>query len=166
MAFVMADPDRTRPNDRLQSHAYRNILWMCRVVLGQSRPLAEQVLNGAMSIGKAFKEVHPPPLRRPETREDGPPETGSTIPVRPKAKPTLPVLKFMQMPIDEVDPAELKEFQQIFDRVTALRRRVSRISRRRRRCTGAAHAGGVAALGTSSPPPRHRVTSDKRSSGK
>jgi hypothetical protein len=71
-----------------------------------------------MSLGKAFEEVHPPRLRRPETREDGPPETASTRPVWSTAKPSLPVLKFMQTPIDPVDPAEIKEFQKIFDRVT------------------------------------------------
>jgi hypothetical protein len=116
MASVMADPDRTRPDDRLQSQAYRNILWRCRVVLRQSRPLAERVLNGSISLYKAFKEVRPQPVPQ-EKRDDSPPETGSTIRVRSKAKPSLPILKCMQTPIDEVDPAEIEEFQQIFDRV-------------------------------------------------
>jgi len=40
-----------------------------RVVLRHSRPLAERVLDGSISLYKAFNEVRPPPARPPKPKK-------------------------------------------------------------------------------------------------
>jgi hypothetical protein len=60
---------------------------------------------------------------------------------RPSAKPSLPPLKCLQTPMDDVDPADLREFWRIFERVAKLQRWASGILWRRRRCTSSGKVG-------------------------
>jgi hypothetical protein len=109
MAFAMAHPVASRqarmgrsPPGEGPGRTFQTAVWQCRVVLRQSRPLAQKVLDGSIALGKAFKEARPPQLLRPETQEQS------------RTKPSLPILNSMRAPLDEIDPAELNEFMRIF----------------------------------------------------
>ncbi len=94
MIYAMAHPVRPVQSETGDS-PYRdlgNALWQCRIVLRHSRALAERVLDGAITLGEAFREAQP--------------LVGS--------KPGLPVLNSLRAPADDINRSDLNEFQQIF----------------------------------------------------
>jgi hypothetical protein len=98
MAYAMEHPARRgwreTPPGETTSLNLRNQIWRCRAVLRHSRALAEKVLDGSIELGEAFREAQQ---------------------VQPqKSMPSLPVLKSMRVPADEIAPAEFKEFMRIF----------------------------------------------------
>jgi len=55
-----------RPTEKEKAHSqgFRTMLWRCRIVFRHSRRLAEKVLDGSISLHKAFIEARPPQLPR------------------------------------------------------------------------------------------------------
>jgi hypothetical protein len=97
MACAMAHPVATnRPyrEGKLQDSLFRNQLSRSRAVLRHSRPLAEKVLDGSISLRKAYDQVQA---------------------AKPKRQtPSLPTFKPAVALTGEIDPAELDQFVQIF----------------------------------------------------
>jgi hypothetical protein len=97
MACAMAHPvatNRSYREGKLQDCVFRIQLSRSRAVLRHSRPLAEKVLDGSISLRKAFDQVQ------------------ATKPKR--QTPSLPTFKSAVALTGEIDPAELNEFVQIF----------------------------------------------------
>jgi hypothetical protein len=121
MSYAMTFPvgDRrlhNRMGGEPQTTLFRHELFRSRVVLHHSRELADKVLDGSISLGKAFREVRPPQLPAQE-KSNGTISAEASRPdlaAPPKPTPSLPTLKFMQAPADKIDPAELNKFLQIF----------------------------------------------------
>jgi hypothetical protein len=97
MACAMAHPvvtNRPYREGKLQDSLFRNQLSRSRAVLRHSRPLAEKVLDGSISLGKAYDHVRA---------------------AKPKRQtPSLPTFKSAVALTGEIDPAELNKFVQIF----------------------------------------------------
>ena len=97
MACAMAHPVATnRPyrEGKLQDSLFRNQLSRSRAVLRHSRPLAERVLDGSISLRKAYDQAQA---------------------AKPKRQtPSLPTFKSAVALTGEMDPAQVNEFAQIF----------------------------------------------------
>jgi hypothetical protein len=116
MAFAIDHPDGSHLNDKEKggNRAWRTMLWRCRVVLRYSRELAERVRDGSIPLQRAFNEARPPqPLSQDTAAASADTRVPNKAPTQ-KTRPSLPTLKSLRAPVDNIAPTELGEFLKVF----------------------------------------------------